>query len=42
MRGCVGLHFDLIILDVMMPGQNGYEFAARIRAEIRRSPRRRS
>ena len=28
-----GLHFDLIILDVMMPGQNGYEFAARIRAE---------
>lgn len=27
------LHFDLIILDVMMPGQNGYEFAARIRAE---------
>ncbi len=28
-----GLHFDLIILDVMMPGQNGYEFAAKIRAE---------
>lgn len=28
-----GLHFDLIILDVMMPGQNGFEFAARIRAE---------
>jgi two-component system phosphate regulon response regulator OmpR len=28
-----GLHFDLIILDVMMPGENGYEFAARIRAE---------
>jgi two-component system phosphate regulon response regulator OmpR len=28
-----GLHFDLIVLDVMMPGQNGYEFAARIRAE---------
>ncbi len=28
-----GLHFDLIILDVMMPGQSGYEFAARIRAE---------
>jgi two-component system phosphate regulon response regulator OmpR len=28
-----GLHFDLLILDVMMPGQNGYEFAARIRAE---------
>ena len=23
-----GLHFDLLILDVMMPGQNGYEFAA--------------
>ena len=29
----LGLHFDLIILDVMMPGQSGYEFAARIRAE---------
>jgi two-component system, OmpR family, phosphate regulon response regulator OmpR len=28
-----GLHFDLIILDVMMPGQSGYEFAAKIRAE---------
>ncbi len=28
-----GLHFDLIILDVMMPGQSGYQFAARIRAE---------
>ena len=28
-----GLHFDLLILDVMMPGQNGYEFAERIRAE---------
>ena len=26
-----GLHFDLIILDVMMPGQNGFEFAAKIR-----------
>ena len=25
--------FDLIILDVMMPGQNGFDFAARIRAE---------
>jgi len=28
-----GLHFDLIILDVMMPGQSGLEFASRIRAE---------
>jgi two-component system, OmpR family, phosphate regulon response regulator OmpR len=25
--------FDLIILDVMMPGQNGFDFAARVRAE---------
>jgi two-component system, OmpR family, phosphate regulon response regulator OmpR len=24
--------FDLIILDVMMPGQNGFDFAARVRA----------
>ncbi len=28
-----GLHFDLIILDVMMPGESGVEFAKRIRAE---------
>jgi two-component system phosphate regulon response regulator OmpR len=27
------LHFDLIILDVMMPGENGYQFAQRLRAE---------
>jgi two-component system phosphate regulon response regulator OmpR len=27
------MYFDLIILDVMMPGQNGFDFAARIRAE---------
>ncbi|HEY1735798.1 MAG TPA: response regulator transcription factor [Methylovirgula sp.] len=26
--------FDLLILDVMMPGQNGFEFAARVRAEL--------
>ncbi|MCW2283584.1 two-component system phosphate regulon response regulator OmpR [Rhodoblastus acidophilus] len=35
------LHFDLIILDVMMPGENGYQFAARLRAdagEIGRAP----
>ncbi|MHB8884091.1 MAG: response regulator [Methylovirgula sp.] len=25
--------FDLIVLDVMMPGQNGFDFAARIRAD---------
>jgi two-component system, OmpR family, phosphate regulon response regulator OmpR len=25
--------FDLIVLDVMMPGENGFEFAARLRAE---------
>ena len=25
------LTFDLIVLDVMMPGQNGYEFAAELR-----------
>jgi two-component system, OmpR family, phosphate regulon response regulator OmpR len=28
-----GLHFDLIILDVMMPGESGLEFAKKIRAE---------
>lgn len=28
-----GLHFDLIVLDVMMPGENGYQFAARLRNE---------
>jgi two-component system phosphate regulon response regulator OmpR len=28
-----GLHFDLIILDVMMPGENGYQFAVRLRAD---------
>ena len=27
----VGLKFDVIILDVMMPGQNGYDFAASLR-----------
>ena len=25
--------FDLIVLDVMMPGENGFDFAARLRAE---------
>ena len=25
--------FDLIVLDVMMPGQNGFDFAARLRAD---------
>jgi len=28
-----GLKFDLLILDVMMPGENGFDFARRIRAE---------
>jgi two-component system phosphate regulon response regulator OmpR len=28
-----GLHFDLIVLDVMMPGENGYQFAERLRAD---------
>jgi two-component system phosphate regulon response regulator OmpR len=27
-----GLSFDLLILDVMMPGENGIDFAARLRA----------
>jgi len=26
--------FDLIVLDVMMPGENGFDFAAKIRAEV--------
>ena len=33
------LIFDLIVLDVMMPGENGIEFAARLRAARRRSAR---
>ena len=28
-----GLSFDLIILDVMMPGENGFQFAERLRAD---------
>lgn len=28
-----GLHFDLIILDVMMPGESGVDFAKRLRSE---------
>lgn len=28
-----GLSFDLVILDVMMPGENGFQFARRLRAE---------
>ncbi len=27
------ISFDLIVLDVMMPGENGFEFAARLRAD---------
>jgi len=31
-EGCMrGLAFDLVILDVMMPGENGIDFAARLR-----------
>lgn len=29
-----GLSFDLLILDVMMPGKNGYEFAAELRKQM--------
>ena len=29
------LAFDLIVLDVMMPGENGFDFAARLRRESR-------
>src|SRR5512134_2631265 len=28
-----GLHFDLLILDVMMPGESGFDLAKAIRAE---------
>src|SRR5437764_15054349 len=28
----LGLHFDLLILDVMMPGETGFELASFIRA----------
>jgi two-component system phosphate regulon response regulator OmpR len=28
-----GLSFDLIVLDVMMPGENGFQFAERLRAD---------
>jgi two-component system phosphate regulon response regulator OmpR len=28
-----GLKFDLLILDVMMPGENGFDFARRLRAD---------
>ena len=30
-----GLNFDLLILDVMMPGENGFDFARAIRATSR-------
>jgi two-component system phosphate regulon response regulator OmpR len=28
------ISFDLIVLDVMMPGENGFDFAARLRADM--------
>jgi len=28
------ISFDLIVLDVMMPGENGFDFAARLRADL--------
>jgi len=28
-----GLHFDLLVLDVMMPGESGFDFAKALRAE---------
>jgi two-component system phosphate regulon response regulator OmpR len=31
-RRMEGLAFDLIVLDVMMPGENGYQFAEKLRA----------
>ncbi len=30
-----GLNFDLLILDVMMPGENGFDLARAIRAGLR-------
>jgi two-component system, OmpR family, phosphate regulon response regulator OmpR len=30
-RRMEGLSFDLVVLDVMMPGENGFQFAARLR-----------
>jgi two-component system phosphate regulon response regulator OmpR len=32
---CAGLKFDLLILDIMMPGESGFELAASIRASSR-------
>lgn len=31
----LGLHFDLLILDVMMPGENGFDYARRVRKTSR-------
>ena len=30
--------YDLILSDIMMPGENGFDFAREIKARIRKSP----
>ena len=32
-----GLRFDLLVLDVMMPGETGFDFAQSLRADLRRA-----
>ena len=33
----IGLHFDLLVLDVMMPGESGFELAKALRDVLRRA-----